>query len=549
ETGANYSSDVNFWIVFAVFFPAVTGIEVGTSLSGDLKSPSKSIPRGTIASILVTAVVYVAVAIWFALHSTPEQLITDKLAMQRIAAWPLLILIGVWASTLSSALGSVLAAPRTLQALGKDSVVPTWMAAQLGSRTEPRMAVLLTVVIAVAIIWVGDLDFVAPIITMFFLNTYGMVNLVAGIEKLVGNPSFRPQFRIPWFVSLLGAVGCYAAMFLINPLATLVAIFITYGIYFLLQQRQLKRTWGDVRSGIWFALARYAVLNLEKQRRHVKNWRPNIIVFTGQPHNREQLAQVATWLTSGRGIVTFFQLIIGDVNNLAGRGLRETARKHIQTYIEDKDVMALAEAEVISNFKQDAVTIAQAHGMGGLEANTTLMGWSGTEAGRAMQLELTRTLALLEKSVLFLHYDETDGFGQYQTINVWWGGGGDNADLMLLLTHILRRHRVWDDANVRLIRIIDGEEGLEQTRDHLVELLNRVRVEAEPVILVQDNKAIATIIAEESKSADLTLMGMMLPETEQAAEYSQRLNALVESVGTVLLVKNSQTDEDLLSTG
>ena len=82
------------------------------------------------------------------------------------------------------------------------------------------MAVLVTTVIAITIIWMGDLNFVAPIITMFFLNTYGMINLVAGIEKLVGNPSFRPTFKIPWAVSMLGAVGCYGAMFLINTPAT-----------------------------------------------------------------------------------------------------------------------------------------------------------------------------------------------------------------------------------------------------------------------------------------------------------------------------------------
>ena len=138
--------------MFAVFFPAVTGIEVRISLSGDLKDPSKSIPRGTIASILVTAVVYVLAAVWFATHLSPPELIENTGAMGEIAAFPLLILAGVAASTLSSALGSVLAAPGTLPAVSNDRVVPRWMAGQMGSPTEPRAAVLITGVVAVGVI-------------------------------------------------------------------------------------------------------------------------------------------------------------------------------------------------------------------------------------------------------------------------------------------------------------------------------------------------------------------------------------------------------------
>lgn len=143
----------------------------------------------------------------------------------------MLILLGIYASTLSSALGSILAAPRTLEALSRDRTTPRFMGKRLGSASEPRLAVVISTGIALAVIWMGNLDFVAPIITMFFLNTYGMLNLTAGLERLVGNPSFRPRIKVPWFVSLLGALGCYGAMFLINVPATLMAIIISYGIF------------------------------------------------------------------------------------------------------------------------------------------------------------------------------------------------------------------------------------------------------------------------------------------------------------------------------
>ncbi|WP_420644040.1 amino acid permease [Candidatus Leptofilum sp.] len=548
---SNYTFGNNFWTVFAVFFPAVTGIEVGISLSGDLKDPSKSIPRGTITSIVVTAVIYIIAVIWFATHLTADELINNNLAMQSVALVPGLILAGVWASTLSSALGSVLAAPRTLQAIAQDRVLPVWMAGKMGSQTEPRVAVLLSAAIAIIVIWLGDLDFVAPIISMFFLNTYGMVNLVASIENLVGNPSYRPQFKIPWYVSMLGAIGCYGAMFLISPVATIIAIVITYGVFFALERRQVRRTWGDVQIGIWIAIARCALLQMETERPTPKNWRPNLIVFTGQPHNREQLVAVADWLSRGRGIVTFFQLIIGDVEKLVGKNLRTTARKQIRNYIQDHGMTAFAEAEVVSDFKQGALTLVQAHGIGNLTSNSILMGWSRTEAGRVMQLELMRQLVALRKSVLFLNYDDSRGFGQKRIINIWWQGRGGNADLKLLLAYLIQRHGDWFQSEIRLLRIIDGKEGVAQTKAHLDEMLDDVRVEAEPVVIVRDDpqQSIPQVIKDNNLDADLTILGMKLPTIDEIDSYSRRLDELVRAVGTVLVVRKAALEEDLLTTG
>ncbi len=546
---ANYTPGVTFWVVFAIFFPAVTGIEAGTSLSGDLKNPGRSIPFGTISSIIVTALIYFATIFWLSSHTAPQQLIGDNLVMQSIARWPLFILLGVWAATLSSALGSILAAPRTLQALSTDEVVPRWLGLQLGSRTEPRMAVLLTTVIAVVVIWMGDLNFVAPVISMFFLNTYGMTNLSAGIERLVGNPSFRPRFKVPWYLSILGALGCYGAMFLINPIATISAIVISYGIFFYLQRRAVARTWGDVRSGFWFTLARYALLNLERQNFHVKNWRPNILVFTGQPHNRERLVQIAEWLTQGQGIVTFVQVLVGNVTQLSGRGLRETARKSIRKYIQNRGMTAFADAQIVKTFNDGALTIAQSHGVGGLEPNTVMLGWSGTPEGQVNQIKLLHGMIKLDRSVLLLNYDDERAFGQQQVIDVWWGGRGGNAELMLLLAYLIRQHRAWYNARIRLIRVIDSQEGYEHTKRHMEQLLNSIRVTAEVVIIVRESpdQMMIDILRKNSCDTDLTILGMQVPDLQTLEAYQQYLDHLMQQMGSVLLVRSAQT-EDLLKT-
>ena len=551
---SSYTEGISFWVVFAVFFPAVTGIEVGISLSGDLKDPSKSIPLGTIASIVVTAVVYIAAAVWFAYNLTAEELITNTLAMEGIASIPILILAGVAASTLSSALGSVLAAPRTLQAIASDRVVPHWMSSQMGSPTEPRMAVLLTGVIAVGVIWLGDLDFVAPIITMFFLNTYGMVNLVAATEQLVGNPSYRPRFKVPLWVSMLGALGCYGAMFLINAPATVAAIVVSYGIFFGLRRRQMVRNWGDVRSGIWTSIARSALLHLERRQTarmdmagQTRNWRPNIVVYTGQPHNRERLVALAGWLSLGRGLVTFVQLLTGEAAKKNPVRLRAMAEKRIREYVQERGMNAFAEAKVVPDFVSGAVSVAQAHGIGPLESNSVLMGWSGTLKGREMLMTVLRDLAALEKSVLFLNMDEERGFGEQRVINVWWGGRGGNADLMLLLGYLVSRHNDWHDAELRLTRVVDHADAEAQTRAHMTELLEDVRVDATLKIVVkQPGQPIAQLFAEHSRDVDLTFLGMQVPSEADASAVAERLEVFSVAVGSVVLVHNAQAEDALL---
>ncbi len=546
---ATMETTVSFWQAFAVFFPAVTGIAIGASMSGDLREPSVDIPKGTLWSIGVTTVIYLAATVWLAYHAPGSSLRSNNLIMEEIARWPVFILLGVWAATLSSALGSILAAPRTLQAIAYDDVVPRVVGSQLNSETEPRMAVIITTVIALAIVWMGNLNFVAPIISMFFLNTYGMINLTAGIERLTGNPSFRPRIRVPWPISIIGALGCYGAMFLINAFATVIAIIISFGLFFFLARKAVRRTWGDVWNGLWFTLSRYALLNLKGRDWHVKNWRPNLLVFTGQPYNREQLVEVSEWLSMGKGIVTFTQLILGDIYELANKNMRETARKHIRNYIRTHRMTAFAESEIVDDFHTGVLTVAQSHGIAGLEPNTVLLGWSRDRRGREGELRLLRNLYTLNKSVLYLHYDEERGFGQRRKIDVWWGGRSRNAELMLLFAHLITRHRSWYQSHIRILRIVEQEMGLEQAEMHIEKMLREVRVDADPEILVKrsPSQSISSVIRERESDADLTLLGMKVPEEEEIPEYAGYLNDLMDTIGTVLLIRSAQK-EDVLGT-
>lgn len=547
---ATEASSESFWAVFAVFFPAVTGIMVGVSMSGDLREPGRAIPRGTLSSIIVSFVVYAGAAVWLGLHAGPAELVSDSLIMQKIARWPLLILAGAWVATLSSALGSAVAAPRTLQALAYDRVLPKVLSAQLGSRTEPRLAVLITTAITVAIILMGNLNFVAPIITMFFLNTYGMINITAGIERLVDNPNFRPQFRVPWLISIVGGLGCYAAMFLIHVPATVLALLISYGIYFTLKRRRFQQNWGDVRRGLWFSVVRFGLMCLKSFPPSSRNWRPNIVAFTGTAgtaRSRDQLMTMAGWLSSGRGIVTLYHLIEGDVIELGGRGLRQTSCNSMRDYLDAQGVAAFADCIIVADLYAGIIDTMQIHGVSGIKANAALIGWSRKPEVERKQVELTRKLTAMGMSVLFLDYNEAMAFGRQKQIDVWWRGQDENAELMLMLAHIVSCSPAWQDAAIRVLRVLEKEEAREGVEAHIARLLQTVRVEAEPVIMIEPNleHSFPAVFERASRQSDLVFMGLPSFEGGEFAARRRFLQDLLQRAPSTVLVRSAEVTDIL----
>jgi solute carrier family 12 (sodium/potassium/chloride transporter), member 2 len=352
-TGAAPRLSESFWVVLAVFCPAVTGIEAGVNMSGDLKDPRRSIPRGTLAALLVGYVVYMTLPIFLALRADATTLIEDPLIVRRMAFWGDAILLGVWGATLSSAMGSVLGAPRVLQAISRDGIVPgrvgRWHGRGSGDDDAPRIGTALTLVVGLTAIWLGDLNMIAPVLTMFFLASYMTVNLAAGVEGLLGSPSFRPAFRVHWSLSLLGAIGCIAVMFLINALATAVAAVVVAGIFLWLQRRGLRTTWGDVRSGLWMALIRMGLFRL-RETTDGKNWRPQILVLSGAPTKRWHLVQLASDLSHGRGVITVAS-VLPEGSRMADRLLLDVSVEHYSDPATHRPPTAVDHIQAVKRWK------------------------------------------------------------------------------------------------------------------------------------------------------------------------------------------------------
>ncbi|NOX88733.1 MAG: Na-K-Cl cotransporter [Calditrichaeota bacterium] len=276
--------DGNFWYVFAIFFPAATGIMAGANLSGELKDPRKAIPLGTLSAIGVTMVIYIALAYTAAKFIPAQELRSNQMVMVDHARWGALVLIGILAATFSSALGSILGAPRILQALAGHKTVPFSKFFVKRTKTnEPLNAIIFTAVIIEAALILGNLNALAALITMFFLITYGMINLVVFIQQKMHIISFRPTFKIPSFVPFIGATGSIFVMFLINPVFSVIAIATIVSLYIWLGRRGLKAEWGDIRGGMFLILAERAVRIAARFPRNQISWKPDLLIPIDNP--------------------------------------------------------------------------------------------------------------------------------------------------------------------------------------------------------------------------------------------------------------------------
>ncbi|MEM9769707.1 MAG: Na-K-Cl cotransporter, partial [Cyanobacteria bacterium P01_D01_bin.71] len=453
---------VGFWEVLAVFFPAVTGIMSGVNMSGDLKNPSKAIPLGTLGAIGVGYAIYMLIPLVLYFRADPASLVADPLIMRRIALWGDSILLGVWGATLSSAIGSILGAPRVLQALARDGVLPKplrWLGKGNGPNDEPRLGTLFSLGIALAAVTIGDLNLIAPVLTMFFLTTYMVLNVAAGIEGFLQSPSFRPTFKVPWVLSLLGALGCISIMFLINAVATVMAAAIVLGIYLWLERREIEGTWGDVRQGVWLSLIRTGLFRI-KGPLDSKNWRPHLLVFSGAPTKRWHLLDMANALTHQRGLFTVASVLPEGSRDV---GRQEKLEATLQEYLEKRGIQAFVRLVTASDPFQGMKQLIEAYGIGPLLPNTVLLGDTENPEGRDRFSELVAQCHQAKRNVIILR-SSPEQFtlvqrrpNRFRRIDVWWGGLQSNGGLMLILAYLLRTSWEWRGAEVCLKLVVPNE--------------------------------------------------------------------------------------------
>ncbi|XP_051884675.1 solute carrier family 12 member 4 [Pristis pectinata] len=541
-----------FTMLVGIFFPSVTGIMAGSNRSGDLKDAQKSIPVGTILAIATTSLIYLSSVVLFG-ACVEDVVLRDKYgdAVKKnlvvgTLAWPSpwVIVIGSFFSTCGAGLQSLTGAPRLLQAIAKDNIIPFLRVFGNGKvNGEPTWALLLTAIIAELGILIASLDMVAPILSMFFLMCYLFVNLACAVQTLLRTPNWRPRFKYyHWALSFLGMSMCLALMFISSWYYALVAMVIAGMIYKYIEYQGAEKEWGDGIRGLSLSAARYALLRLEEGPPHTKNWRPQLLVMLKLDEDlhvkHPRLLTFASQLKAGKGLTIVGSIIQG--NFLENYGEAQAAEQTIKNMMAIEKVKGFCQIVVSCKVREGIAHLIQSCGLGGMKHNTVVMGWPygwrQSEDPRAWKtfIDTVRVttaghLALLvPKNVSFYpsnHERFTEGH-----IDVWWivHDGG----MLMLLPFLLRQHKVWKKCKMRIFTVAQMDDNSIQMKKDLATFLYHLRIEAEVEVVEMHGSDISAYTYErtlmmEQRSQMLRQMRLSKTEREREAQLIKDRNSLI----------------------
>ncbi|XP_063778733.1 solute carrier family 12 member 7 isoform X1 [Pseudophryne corroboree] len=543
-----------FTMLVGIYFPSVTGIMAGSNRSGDLKDAQKSIPSGTILAIATTSFIYLSCVVLFGaciegalLRDKFGEAVSGQLVIGTLA-WPSpwVIVIGSFFSTCGAGLQSLTGAPRLLQAIARDGIVPFLQVFGHGKANgEPTWALLLTAGICEIGILIASLDSVAPILSMFFLMCYMFVNLACALQTLLRTPNWRPRFKYyHWTLSFVGMSLCLALMFICSWYYALVAMLIAGCIYKYIEYRGAEKEWGDGIRGLSLNAARYALLRVEHGATHTKNWRPQMLVLlnldSDQIVKHPRLLSLTSQLKAGKGLT-----IVGSV--LQGTFLDN----HVEAQKGEENIKALMTTEktkgfcqlVVSSSLRDGMShLVQSAGLGGMKHNTVLMAWpySWKQPNNPYSwknfVDTVRDVTTAQQALLVAK--NIDSFPTNQerfsegNIDVWWivHDGG----MLMLLPFLLRQHKVWRKCRMRIFTVAQMDDNSIQMKKDLQMFLYHLRLDAEVEVVEMFENDISAFTYEktlmmEQRSQMLKQMQLSKNEREREAQLIHDRNTASHS--------------------
>ncbi|XP_041465000.1 solute carrier family 12 member 3-like [Lytechinus variegatus] len=396
----SFQDGESFFSVFSIFFPAATGILAGANISGDLQDAQKAIPKGTLLAILISTIIYVGLS-WIiggcmireatgsiadviagnvtsaCLNGTMNceyGLVNDLAAAKVISGWVPLVLAGIFAASLSSALASLVSAPKVFQAVCKDKIFPKieYFAYGVGAGDEPKRAYVLTFFIAAAFIAIGDLNTIAPLISNFFLASYALINFSCFSASLAKSPGWRPAFKYyNMWVALLASVICVGVMFLINWWAALLTIAIISGLYLYVHSTKPEVNWGDSNQAFLYKRALQTTIKLGNVPEHVKTFRPQILLLTGPPNCRPAMLHLCSHITKNTSLLLCGNVILGEQPEV----FRQLRTAEYEQWLNYKKIKAFLAFTTAPNLRKGAQQLMQLGGLGKIRPNTMFMGF------------------------------------------------------------------------------------------------------------------------------------------------------------------------------
>ncbi|MBT8264751.1 MAG: amino acid permease [Muriicola sp.] len=529
-------------VVFAVFFPAVTGFTAGIAMSGDLKDPKTSIPVGTLSAIGVGLVVYIALAVFMAFTINTDVLRTDYNILMKIALFAPAVVAGIWGATLSSALGGILGGPRILQAMSIDKVTPKIFGKGKGTNNEPVNALFMVFIIAEAGILIGELDVIARVVSMFYLTAYGFINISYFLESWA-NPDFQPSFKIKRWIGLLGFIACFVVMFKLDMIAMFAAFAVIGALYFALQRKEIQLQSNDVWRSVWENVVSKGLKKIDAQEEENTNWNPNIILFSGKSDHQSYLLELCKTVSGRTGIVTNFKLILDKKDDTPLRKTEQVVRD--ETF---KELGIFGRQVKVDNIYTGITNIAAVFGFSGVEPNTIMMGWPKGLENSTEYSKMTETLLHLDYNLLYLDFDRKTKFGNYQTVDLWWREtDSKNAEMMLNIARFIIASPKWNNTRIRVLFVNNNNKDSTIIHSKISKLVEDLRVAVEIRIInnAVEQEPFYNIIEQQSATTDLTLVGIPNYRIDKQAEFVMKTNHLFETIGSTLLVKAANNFNEL----
>lgn len=545
---ARTDDPVGFFTVFAIVFPAFTGMTAGVGLSGDLRDPRRSIPIGTVGATLLGMLIYIAVAYKLAASADPASLVADQLIMQRIAVWGFLIPLGLAAATMSSALGSILVAPRTLQAIAQDGVLPSakigeWLAAGRGQANEPVNATLVVVGLALAFVLVGNVNFVAQIISMFFMVTYGSLCSISFFEHMASSPEYRPSFRSRWYISLLGAATCLWLMFRMSAGYAALSIIVMVGIFAVISARVSERQGlAHIFQGLIFQVNRTLQVFMQRVGGTERDtgWRPSIVCLSAVTFESRSGFDLLRWIAHRYGFGTYLHLIEGFLNEESIEQ-RRVIKARLVRMNEMAGSHVYVDALISPSYTTAICQAIQLPGISGKPNNMLLFEFYRGEPRHIRHvLENFPLVQSAGLDVIFLSVSQRS-FGFRRKIHVWLKPSElENASFMILLGYILLGHADWAKAEMRIF-VISADQSRFRLSNALLTQIREGRLPISPRnierIPERPGTDVKTLIRERSRDADLTILGIrpQVIESDGAAPFEG-----FEGMGDILFVHSAR---------
>ncbi len=520
---------IPFWTLFAIFFPTVTGIEGGLSFSRRLKNPSKSIPRGILSAILLAYLVYLSIAYVLTIKAPQTTLYENSLVMSALSALPTFFLLAICVSTLSGALSMLIAAPKMLKALSSDGVLPKLFSKEFGKGSVCYAATLLSFIVALSGITIGKMNSLAPIITMFFLISYCMINLATALEAMVANPSWRPTFRVSYSVSFFGALLCIIVMFMINPGVTLLSFLFVFTLYLIMKKRHISTRWDDFRHSLLLFLARFAIYKLNFLKANPKTWRPNLLVFVGDPLLRPHLISLTSALTHNKGFLTMASIV--DAHADVSHETLEA--KKLSLYLNKLSIPALIKTYRANSLLDGVSALVEHFGIGPITPNTIALGATQKRDKFPAFAKAIQTAYRNKKNILIIKESKNSlEVILDERIDIWWSGGTkNNPELMLAFALMLQRSKSFQKCKICLKMVAFDENSVSSAEKKLLSITEKARFNLDAKVYTQekDKDVFQETISKSSKDSSLVLIGLRPPmQNESIDSYSAYYESLVE---------------------